>query len=115
MKTLFVKKLMKEIYLFRNSLVKDSRKNLMEKSYKIDIMFRLYELVRGMAERMSAESMAFLLLADVDILESLYATWLKREDTLQEELKEFVEVEIYKEVIRQREKVYGERFNNTVA
>lgn len=115
MKTLFVKKLMKEIYLFRNSLVKDSRKNIIEKSYKIDIMFRLYDLVRSMAEKMSAESMAYLLLADIDILELLYTRWLKWEDTLQEELKEFVEMEIYKEVIRQKEIIYGERFNNTVA
>lgn len=115
MKKLFVKKLMKEIYLFRNSLIKDSRRNIIEKSYKIDTMFRMYDLVRNMAEKMSAESMAYLLLADIDIIESLYVTWLKREDTLQEELKQFVEIELYKEVIRQKEFIYGERFNNTVA
>ena len=113
MKKLFVKKLMKEIYLFRNSLVKDSRKSLVDKSYKIDIMFRLYDLVCALSEKMSAESMAYLLLADIDILETLYATWLKREDTLHEELKQFVEIELYKEVIRQKEQVYGtERYKN---
>ena len=101
--------------MFRNALVKDSKRNIMEKSFKIDTMFRLYDLVRDMTETMSSESMAYLLLADIDILESLYVTWLKREDTLQEELKQFVEMELYKEIIRQKEIFNGERFNNTVA
>lgn len=115
MKKLFVKKLIKEIYLFRNALVKDSKRNIIEKSYKIDTMFRLYDLLRDMTEKMSDESMAYLLLADIDILESLYTTWLKQEDSLQEELKQFVEKEIYKEVMRQKEFIYGERFGNPAA
>lgn len=115
MKKLFVKKLLKELYMFRNALVHDDKRSIIEKSYKIDTMFRLYSIVHDMVDQMSDESMAYLILADIDILESLYATWLKCDDTLQEELKQFVEMEIYKEVIRQKEIIYGEGYNDKIA
>ena len=115
MRKIFIKKLMKEIYLFRKALLRDDKRNIIEKSYRIDTMFRIYDIVREMAERMSTESLICLVVNDIEILESLYQSWLKKEDSLQEELKQHVEMELYKEIIRQKEVIYGEGCNNTVA
>ena len=115
MKKLFIKKMLKELYLFRNALVRDDKRTIIEKSYKIDTMFRLYDILHGMVDHMSTETIVYLLLADIDILESLYATWIKQEDMLPEELKQFVEREVYNEVMKMKEKIYGEEYNNQIA
>lgn len=113
MKKLFIKRLIKEVYVFRKNILLDEKRNILEKAYKIDVVFRLYDILRTQAEILPPETLMWLLVDDMEILESMYQSWLKKEDNLQEELKEHVLQEIEKEVLKQREIVYGERYNTS--
>lgn len=79
-----------ELQLFKDSMLRKTKKDIYEASYKIEIFVNVYEILMEEVENLDMETVRRALHWRHGILESLYAEWLGREDSSFGELKTYV-------------------------
>ena len=97
-KQMFCKKIYSEYKKFKNDMLKQSKEELFGNVYKIEIMINLYEILLEKAESLSERSL-WSLLMQPNLLETMYSSWMKKEDGFYRELQQHVEEELPEEEI----------------
>lgn len=83
-------KLYREYLQFKESILTQDRAEIFESCYRIDVYRNLYEIMSGLAERMPAY-MLEMLYGNVGLLDWLYESWIKVDDSHYGGLKWHVE------------------------
>ena len=94
LKELFSERLHIELYLFKDSMLRKTNKEIYEASYKIEVFVNVYEILMEEVENLDIETVRGLLYWKYGILESLYQEWLGRDDNSFDELKAYVGSEL---------------------
>jgi len=99
-------RLYKEYEEFKSSMLKQSKSDIFNKCYEIDVMTNIYDILIDKADNISDEE-AGTLLNRSHILYELYGLWLKRDDYNYSELESFIyeEIEIYGKEVKQWNKI----------
>lgn len=90
---IFLKKIYEEYLEFKDKLLQKSKDDIYGDSYKIEVFVNLYEILVEKSDYLSSEILRNLLNQSV-ILETLYNSWMKKEDSSYDELKQHVEEEL---------------------
>ena len=90
MKEVFDIKLHREYLQFKESMLMQGKDELFASCYKIDVYRNLYEIMGGLAGRMP-DAMLETLYWKTGLLDWLYESWVKVEDSYYGELKMHVE------------------------
>ena len=92
LKERFCKKIYDELQGFQKSIMKKSKKDILDSSYKNEVFVNLYYILLGVADELSDALLSNLLNESTNILESLYSNFISDsgEDALHEELKDYV-------------------------
>lgn len=90
---IFSIKLQREFLQFKESMLKQDKSGLFAACYVIDIHRNLYEILCEMARKIP-EQILETAYRKSNLLEWLYGSWLKAEDSYYKELKAHVEKEI---------------------
>lgn len=93
-KRLLAKRLYLELRMFRYSVLRKTKKEIYESSYKTEMMTAIYEALLESLEYINEDTACNLLWWNGGILEFLYEEWLKKEDSSFEELKAHVGAEL---------------------
>lgn len=93
MRDKFRRKVCNEYRKFRRKVLRGNRKKIYSQSYKIDVIINLYELLLELSETIP-EGFIRYLMPQKNLLEQLYDQWLKKEDSLYEELMTYVDCEL---------------------
>lgn len=88
----FLKKLHNEQQLFKRSVMQMRKEEIYGEAYRIEITAILYDILIEKAELFS-DNILEKLDGRENVLQFLYNTWLKKEDSLYEELCSHVEYE----------------------
>ena len=94
LRELFLERLHIELHLFKDSMLRKTKKEIYEASYKIEVFVNVYEILLEDAENLDPEMLRGLLHWKYGILESLYEEWLGRDDNSFDELKSYVGSEL---------------------
>ncbi len=94
LKELFSERLHIELYLFKDSMLRKTNKEIYEASYKIEVFVNVYEILMEEVENLDIETVRGLLYWKYGILESLYEEWLGYRDDTYDELKSYVGSEL---------------------
>lgn len=86
-------KLYREYLQFKESMLLKDRLDLYGCCYRIDVYRNLYEIVSGLAARMPAHMLEAMYGKD-GILDWLFESWTKADDSCHKELEEHVEREV---------------------
>ena len=92
LKERFCKKIYDELQGFQKNIMKKSKKDILDSSYKNEVFVNLYYILLGAADELSDALLSNLLNESTNILESLYSNFISDsgEDALHEELKDYV-------------------------
>lgn len=82
---LFCAKLYLEIEKYKFRIRKKGADEIIEKSYEIDCMVNIYEMLREKCKEFDSDTLQCLIVVP-DILVQCYRRWLKYEDSFQDEL-----------------------------
>lgn len=93
-RALFCRKISDELREFKESVLTKEKECIYGESYRIEVYVNIYEILMELAEKMPETVMLLLLKQTTGIIASLYAEWLKREDSSYEELKKYVLEEV---------------------
>lgn len=93
-KRLLAKRLYLELRMYRYAILRKSKKEIYESSYKTELMAAIYEVLLESLEYINENTVCNLLYWNESILEFLYEEWLKKEDSSFEELKAHVGAEL---------------------
>lgn len=88
-KTVFNRKLMKEIKAFKKNMLKRKPYEILANAYYIMCVLAIYEALIEMSNEMKAKTIHELIKIP-DLIEFLYNRWLKRDDSFQYELEECI-------------------------
>ena len=94
LKELFSERLHVELYLFKDSMLQKTKKEIYEASYKIEVYVNMYEILMEEVQNLGIETVRGILYWKYGILESLYEEWLGHDDNSFDELKSYVEGEL---------------------
>ena len=94
LKELFSERLHIELYLFKDSMLRKTNKEIYEASYKIEVFVNVYEILMEEVENLDIETVRGILHWRYGILESLYEEWLGYRDDSYDELKSYVGSEL---------------------
>ena len=94
LKELFSERLHVELYLFKDSMLQKTKKEIYEASYKIEVFVNVYEILMEEVENLDIETVRGILYWKYGILESLYEEWLGYRDDSYDELKSYVGSEL---------------------
>ena len=94
LRELFLERLHIELHLFKDSMLRKTKKEIYEASYKIEVFVNVYEILLEDAENLDPEMLRGILHWKYGILESLYEEWLGRDDNSFDELKSYVGSEL---------------------
>ena len=94
LKELFSERLHVELYLFKDSMLQKTKKEIYEASYKIEVFVNVYEILLEDTENLDSGTIRGNLHWKYGILESLYEEWLGRDDNSFDELKSYVGSEL---------------------
>ena len=94
LKELFSERLHVELYLFKDSMLQKTKKEIYEASYKIEVYVNVYEILMEEVENLDIETVRGILHWRYGILESLYEEWLGYRDDSYDELKSYVGSEL---------------------
>ena len=94
LKELFSERLHIELYLFKDSMLRKTNREIYEASYKIEVYVNIYEILMEEVENLDIETVRGLLYWKYGILESLYEEWLGYRDDSYDELKSYVGSEL---------------------
>jgi len=92
LKERFCKKIYDELQGFQKGIMKKSKKDILNSSYKNEVFVNLYYILLGVADELSDALLSNLLNESTNILEALYSNFISDsgEDALHEELKDYV-------------------------
>ena len=96
MKVLFCRKIYEELQVFKQTVLSEEKEDIYGESYKIDVFVNLYEILVEQAGKLSNDVLKKLLQQSTGILNCLYETWLKKEDSRYSELEKHVLEEVKK-------------------
>ena len=113
LRELFCLKIGLENAQFKKRMLKQSAEVLFERSYQIDTMLNLYELLMEMSQKMELEVLKTLLVFP-DLLAFLYERWIKEEDSHMEELQCSIEKNV-EELQEKYQKVKKEEMEGMAA
>ena len=94
LKELLLEKLHIELHLFKDSMLQETKKEIYEASYKIEVFVNVYEILMEEVENLDIETVRGILHLKYGILESLYEEWLGYRDDSYDELKAYVGSEL---------------------
>ena len=94
LKELFSERLHVDLYLFKDSMLQKTKKEIYEASYKIEVFVNVYEILMEEVENLDIETVRGILHWRYGILESLYEEWLGYRDDSYDELKSYVGSEL---------------------
>ena len=94
LKELFSERLHVELYLFKDSMLQKTKKEIYEASYKIEVYVNVYEILMEEVGSLDIETVRGILYWKYGILESLYEEWLGHDDNSFDELKSYVGSEL---------------------
>ena len=94
LKELLLEKLHIELHLFKDSMLQETKKEIYEASYKIEVFVNVYEILLEDTENLDSGTIRGNLHWKYGILESLYEEWLGRDDNSFDELKAYVGSEL---------------------
>ena len=94
LKELLLERLHIELQLFRDSMLRKTKEDIYEASYKIEVFVNLYEILLEDVGNMDAETMRGLICWEHGILEALYQEWLTRDDGSYDELRAYAVDEV---------------------
>lgn len=92
---LFCVKIGLEYGRFRQKVLKENPAEIYGKSYQIDCMVNIYELLLEMSQKMQKEVIESLILVP-NLLAFIYDKWMKQEDSFTQELWECIEESVRK-------------------
>lgn len=95
MKEQFWKKISSEYLEYKHTVLLCTNTEIYGKSYEIDMMINLYEILMEIGEKMSDRVLAALLSRN-NILLTFYNSWLKKDDGVYDEIESHVTAEIRK-------------------
>ena len=86
------KKIYDELQGFQKGIMKKSKKDILNSSYKNEVFVNLYYILLGVADELSDALLSNLLNESTNILEALCSNFISDsgEDALHEELKDYV-------------------------
>lgn len=90
LKELLLERLHLELYLFKDSMLRQTKKEIYEASFKIEVYVNVYEILLENVESLDTGTVRGLLDWKYGILESLYQEWLGYQDNSFDELKAYV-------------------------
>ena len=90
---MFCKKLHEECTEFKHEIMRKSKVEIFGEAYKIDSIINIYEILLEKAGQLS-DTLLWILIQQLDILELFYERWLKKEDSAYEELQQHMEAEL---------------------
>ena len=94
LRELFLERLHIELHLFKDSMLRKTKKEIYEASYKIEVFVNVYEILMEEVENLDIETVRGILHWRYGILESLYEEWLGHDDNSFDELKSYVGSEL---------------------
>ena len=94
LKELFSERLHVELYLFKDSMLQKTKKEIYEASYKIEVFVNVYEILLEDTENLDSGTLRGILHWKYGILESLYEEWPGHDDNSFDELKSYVGSEL---------------------
>jgi len=83
-----------ELQLFKDTLLRKEKEDILKDSYKIEIYVNLYEIFAVHTDNLPDDVIRGLLYLRSGILEAVYQEWLGREDSFFEELRVYACSEI---------------------
>ena len=90
----FVEKLYEEFSGYRESLLKESKSDLIAEAYKIETFSSLYEVLLTKSTQLSDVALLNLLNMGTGILEGLYSKWMGVKDHSYDELEDYIGHEV---------------------
>lgn len=90
----FVEKLYDEFTGYRESLLKESKSDLIAEAYKIETFSSLYEVLLTKSTQLSDVAFLNLLNMGTGILEGLYNKWMGVKDHSYDELEDYIGHEV---------------------
>ena len=96
MKVLFCRRIYEELQAFKQTVLSEEKENIYGESYKIDVFVNLYKILVEQAGKLSDDVLKRLLQQSTGILNRMYETWLKKEDSSYSELEKHVLEEVSK-------------------
>lgn len=110
------KRLYLELQVFRYSILKKSKREIYDSSYKIEMLETIYDILLEKIQNIKEEQICHLLWWKGGILELMYQEWLKKEDSSYAELSVHIkdELKLFSEedfVILSKEDIHGKRVN----
>ncbi len=94
LREIFLERLHIELYLFKDCMLRKTKKEIYEASYKIEVFVNVYEILLEDTENLDSGTLRGILHWRYGILESLYQEWLGRDDNSFDELKAYVGSEL---------------------
>ena len=94
LRELLLQRLHMELLLFKDSMLQETKKEIYEASYKIEVFVNVYEILMEEVENLDIETVRGILHWKYGILESLYEEWLGYRDDSYDELKAYVGSEL---------------------
>lgn len=83
-----------EYLKFKDDMLRKSQEEVFKSRYRIDVFLNLYEIMVEKTEELPREILARLEKQEGP-LERLYEGWMKKEDSVYQELKDYVEKELF--------------------
>ena len=83
---MFLGRLHGELQRFKESMPQKDKESIYSESYRIEVFINLYEILAEQAGQMQEALLLELAGTDTGILESLYLSWLGKEDSFYTEL-----------------------------
>ena len=94
LREIFLERLHIELYLFKDCMLRKTKKEIYEASYKIEVFVNVYEILLEDTENLDSGTLRGILHWRYGILESLYQEWLGRDDNSFDELKAYMGSEL---------------------
>lgn len=96
LRELLAKRIYLELQLFKYEILSRTKEDIYQASYQIETVASFYEILLGNIGSMDKCLLIALLCQDCSVLEALYEKWLKKEDSIYEELRAYVDSELAK-------------------
>ena len=109
LKEVFLKRLCIEYELFKDSMLRKEKTDILEESYRIEIYKSLYQILIQKAAEMPETVLRRLVYQSYGIMEFFYQEWLKKEDSSHAELQGYVSCELEDYYMEPEREMGGER------
>ena len=90
LREVFLERLHIEIQLFKDSMLRKSKVDIYDASYRIEMFVNLYEILVELAEKMPEALIRAMVYYPGGILDAFYEEWLKKEENFYTELRDYV-------------------------